>query len=107
MVSQCYNEVKMAQSYPTLCDLMDYTVHGFLQARILECVASSLLQWSLPNPGTDGNPLQYSCPENSMDGGAWWATVHGVAKSRTRLSNFTRSLTPVLQADSLPFEPQG
>ena len=35
------------------------------------------------------NPLQYSCLENSMDGGAWWATVHGVAKSQTRLSNFT------------------
>ena len=30
-----------------------------------------------------GNPLQYSCLENSKDGGAWWATVHGVAKSRT------------------------
>ena len=37
----------------------------------------------------NGNPLQYSCLENSMDRGAWWATVHGVAKSRTRLSNFT------------------
>ena len=36
-----------------------------------------------------GNPLQYSCLENSMDGGAWWATVHGVAKSWTRLSDFT------------------
>ena len=34
-------------------------------------------------------PLQYSCLENPMDGGAWWAAVHGVAKSRTRLSNFT------------------
>ena len=34
----------------------------------------------------NGNPLQYSCLENSMDRGAWWATVHGVAKSRTRLS---------------------
>ena len=34
----------------------------------------------------NGNPLQYSCLENPMDGGAWWATVHGVAKSRTRLS---------------------
>ena len=30
-----------------------------------------------------GNPLQYSCLENPMDGGAWWATVHRVAKSRT------------------------
>ena len=37
----------------------------------------------------NGNPLQYSCPENPMDRGAWWAAVHGVAKSRTRLSDFT------------------
>ena len=37
----------------------------------------------------NGDPLQYSCLENPMGGGAWWATVHGVAKSRTRLSNFT------------------
>ena len=36
-----------------------------------------------------GNPLQYSCLENPMDRGAWKAAVHGVAKSRTRLSNFT------------------
>ena len=33
----------------------------------------------------NGTPLQYSCLENPMDGGAWWAAVHGVAKSRTRL----------------------
>ena len=37
----------------------------------------------------NGTPLQYSCLENLMDRGAWWATVHGVARSRTRLSNFT------------------
>ena len=37
----------------------------------------------------DGSPLQYSCLENPMGGGAWWAAVHGVAKSRTRLSDFT------------------
>ena len=37
----------------------------------------------------NGTPLQYSCLENPMDGGAWWATVHGVAESRTRLSDFT------------------
>ena len=36
----------------------------------------------------NGNPLQYSCLENPMDRGAWWATVHGVTKSRTRLSDF-------------------
>ena len=34
-------------------------------------------------------PLQYSCLENPMDGGAWWAAVHGVAQSWTRLSNLT------------------
>ena len=37
----------------------------------------------------NGTPLQYSCLENPMDAGAWWAAVHGVAKSRTRLSDFT------------------
>ena len=37
----------------------------------------------------NGNPLQYSCLENPMDGGAWWAAVHGVAKSPKRLSDFT------------------
>ena len=37
----------------------------------------------------NGNPLQYSCLENFMDGGAWWATVHGVSKSRTQLCDFT------------------
>ena len=42
------------------------------------------------SPGEgNGNPLQYSCLEKPMDRGAWWATVHGVEKSRTRLSNFT------------------
>ena len=39
--------------------------------------------------GLYGTPLQYSCLENPMDGGAWWATVHWVAKSQTRLSDFT------------------
>ena len=47
------------------------------------------LGWEdLPGEG-NGNPLQYSCLENSMDGKAWEATVHGVAKSRTHLSNFS------------------
>ena len=58
----------------------------------------------------NGNPLQYSRLENPMDGGAWWAAVHGVAKNRTRLSDFTFSHwrrkwqpTPVF----LPGESQG
>ena len=46
------------------------------------------------SPGEgNGNPLQYSCLENPMDGEAWWATVHRVAKSLTRLSDFTFTFT--------------
>ena len=36
----------------------------------------------------NGTPLRYSCLENPMDGGAWWAAVHGVTKSQIQLSNF-------------------
>ena len=43
----------------------------------------------LGNGEGNGTPLQYSCLENPMDGGAWWATVHGFAKSQTQLSDFT------------------
>ena len=43
----------------------------------------------------NGNPLQYCCLENPMDGEAWWATVHGVAKSLTRLSDFTFFFIPI------------
>ena len=45
------------------------------------------------SPGEEnGNPLQYFCLENPMDGGAWWTTLHGVVKSRTQLSDFTFTL---------------
>ena len=47
------------------------------------------IQWTVQSIREgNGNPLQYSCLENPMDRGAWWAAVHGVAKSRTRLSDF-------------------
>ena len=60
--------------------------------------------WNAGDPGSipgsgrspgegNGNPLQYSCLENPMEGGAWLATVHGVEKSRTRLSDFTFTFT--------------
>ena len=49
----------------------------------------TLISDSLSLREGDGSPLQYSCLENPMDGGAWWAAVHGVAKSQTRLSDFT------------------
>ena len=65
---------------------------------------SSTLAWKIPwteEPGrlqsmrslgsdtTERTPLQYSCLENPMGGGAWWAAVHGVTKSQTQLSDFT------------------
>ena len=53
----------------------------------------NLIALFIYNPMTlgegNGIPLQYSCLENPMDGGAWWAAVHGVAEGRTRLSDFT------------------
>ena len=53
------------------------------------------LGWEDPLGGGPGNPLQYSCLENPMDGGAWWATVHGVTQSwahRGRLLQVSLSL---------------
>ena len=48
----------------------------------------NLTQVNIVSGEGNGTPLQYSCLENRMDGGAWWAAVHGVAKSCTQLSNF-------------------
>ena len=68
-----------------------------------------LVAWSkllIPCPGIEpgyagegnGTPLQYSCLENPIDGAAWWAAVHGVAKSRAGLSDFTFTFHfPVLE----------
>ena len=53
---------------------------------MVPCDLESLAFWSGEGNGT---PLQCSCLENPMDGGAWWAAGHGVIKSRTRLSDFT------------------
>ena len=53
---------------------------------------SGILAWKIPwIEATEGNgsPLRYSCLENPMDRGAWWAAVHGVARSQTGLSDFT------------------
>ena len=51
--------------------------------------------------GGNGNPLQYSCLESSTDGGAWQATVHGVAKSRAQLSDFTYLLTYLVECKQM------
>ena len=55
------------------------------------------------SPGEgNGNPLQYPCLENPMDGGAWLTTVHGVTKSRTRLSEFTIAAAAAKSLQSCP-----
>ena len=57
---------------------------GKVSARIAGDLGS--IPWLGRYPGEgNGNPLQYSCLENPMDGGTWWATVHRVAQSQTRL----------------------
>ena len=56
----------------------------------LDCIGCSVCDVLLAILGEgNGNPFQYSCLENPMHGGAWCAAVHGVARSRTRLSDFT------------------
>ena len=54
-----------------------------------DAVTVGLIPGSGRSPGGgNGNPLQYSCLENPMDRGAWWATVHGVTQSQTQLSTY-------------------
>ena len=74
------SESEVAQSCPTLWDPLDCSLPGSSIDRDYD-------QWDLEK--ADGTPLQYSCLENPMDGGAWWAAIHGVARSWTRLSDFT------------------
>ena len=63
-----------------------------LVAQMIESSCNAGELGSIPGLGSssgegNGNPLQYSCLDNSMDKGAWWATVHGVTKSQTRVSD--------------------
>ena len=58
------------------------------ETRVWSLCQEDLLEKGMATQG-NGTPLQYSCMENPMEGGAWWAAVHGVAKSQVRLSDFT------------------
>jgi len=76
--------------------LVGYSPKGHKKSDTSECLsiciitADSLCCIVETNTGEgNGTPLQYSCLENPMDRGAWWVVVHGVARSRTRLSDFT------------------
>ena len=65
-------------------DLISFSGGSEVNASASNVGDSGLIPGSGRSPGEgNGNPLQYSCLENPMDGEAWWATVHGVAKSRT------------------------
>ena len=65
---------------------------------------AGLIPGSGRSPGEgDGNPLQYSCLENPTDRGAWRATVHGMAKSQTQLSDQTTAISSVYV--SIPISP--
>ena len=85
-------KLKVAQLCPTLYDLFSYWASLVAQmVKASVCNAGDL--GSIPELGRspgEGNssPLQYSCPENPMDGRAWWATIHGVEKTGTQLSDF-------------------
>ena len=69
---------------------ISYALHSEVKASASNAGDLGSIPGSGRSPGEgNGNPLQYSCLENPMDGGAWWATVHGVTKSRTRLSDLT------------------
>ena len=67
---------------------MDCSQPGSLESTIFMLLQDFMSSSLLGGEG-NGTPLQYSCLENPMDGGAWWAAVRGVAQTRTRLSDFT------------------
>ena len=76
--------------------IMHILHHNFFTIRLFICQCADPTDLSKPMGlglgGGNGTPLQYSCLENPMDGGVWWAAVHGVAKGRTGLSDFTFTL---------------
>ena len=89
------------RQYVWLAEGLDFfTHHNSLDVHVGCCmqewICSFLLLSSIASGEGNGTPLQYSCLENPMDGGAWQAAVHGVAKSWTRLSNFTSLFTFML-----------
>ena len=88
-----------SEAYPEIGESINQLgFPGGSDGKVSACIVGvlGLIPGSGRSPGEgNGNPLQYSCLENPMDGGAWWASVHGVAKSRTWLSDFTFSHQPV------------
>ena len=80
----CLNSCLDAKSWQIIKITGITSVNDEPMDKVMLCVVYT----SISGEG-DGTPLQYSCLENPMDRGAWWAAVHGVMKSRTWLSDFT------------------
>ena len=85
---QCVVKSTASRKFPLYISLPIYLIY---MGRVLRWGGERGISQSLHDTCGEGNgtPLQCSCLENPMDGGAWWAAVHGVAKSQTRLSDFT------------------
>ena len=81
----CFNPLDVSNSFSPSCDTRN--VSRYCQRGCNFNFSQELLCYAFGEG--NGNPLQYSCLENPMDGGAWRAAVHGVTKSGTRLSDFT------------------
>ena len=93
------NELQLISCLDLVCIWEIILESSLVGCHLWGCTESDTTEWlvfhfSLSCIGEgNGNPLQCFCLENPMDGGAWRTTVHGVAKSRTRLSDFTFAFT--------------
>ena len=73
-----------------LCFCKELLLYMYTHTHIYTGTFMHIFRYSYTYTGEgNGTPLQYSCLENPMDGGAWWAAVHGVTKNWTRVSDFT------------------
>ena len=74
---------------PTHATFVSFWILAVVSEHYSDCIVVLICISLMVNGRRQWHPTQYSCLENPMDGGAWWAAVQGVAKSQTRLSNFT------------------
>ena len=91
-MGRCHGQIKRQDWVPQAIVAIEGSTRDSSNALVQLCWLTSFLKFESTSyfiGEGNGTPLWYSCLENPMDGGAWQAAVHGVAKSQTRLSNFT------------------
>ena len=88
------------ETWVTSTDALGFPGGASGKGSICQCRRHKRHRSGRPPGGGHGHPLQYSCLENPMDRGAWWATIHGVTKSGTRLSTHCTSGHPEGQGGS-------